>query len=78
MKKIFSGLAIAALAMGGLLYAGISSSHPQFTEAELSNIDALTQTEASVYDCEGGTTDCVRVLMGNTIHLFYKKPSNLI
>lgn len=47
MKKIFSGLAIAALAMGGFFYAGISSSHPQFTDAELSNIDALTASGES-------------------------------
>ena len=47
-KKLFFGLAFAALAAGGCFLAGNSTPRHQFTSDEIANIEALTAGEATI------------------------------
>lgn len=38
----------------------------------LHNVEALANNESATVDCPRGKTECVRVIVGNTVHLFYK------
>jgi hypothetical protein len=62
-KRIFFGLAIAALAIGGFAIAD-NASRPTLTPSQLENIEALSQKEAWIefeYDkiCVEGNDKCV-------------------
>ncbi|WP_349993911.1 NVEALA domain-containing protein, partial [Phocaeicola massiliensis] len=43
------------------------------SELALANVEALADDESVTVECPGGTDECARVLVGNTVHLFYKK-----
>jgi hypothetical protein len=42
------------------------------SDLELANIEALSQSDVAVIECNRGQKDCVRVLIGNEIHIFTK------
>ena len=43
------------------------------SDLALANVEALADDESVTVECPGGTDECARVLVGNTVHLFYKK-----
>ena len=47
-RRLFIGLALAALAAGGCFLAGNSAPRHQFTPDEIANIEALTAGEATI------------------------------
>ena len=39
----------------------------------LSSVSAQGENETPYYECPGGTKECVRVAMGNTVYIFHKE-----
>ena len=57
------------------LYVNVYNSQKSdvMSELALANVEALADDESVTVECPGGTDECARVLVGNTVHLFYKK-----
>ena len=74
MKKniftIFFASAFALMA-GYVVYA--SQQEVEMSDLAMANVEALADDESVTVECPGGTDECARVLVGNTVHLFYKK-----
>lgn len=70
-KTIFSaslGISIFAMAMT----VNTSNLDNTVSDLHLANIEAISRSqEAPVKVCPGGPTECDRVLVGNTVHIFY-------
>jgi len=70
-KKNFSailGISIFVVAMT----ANTNNFGKAVSDLQLANIEAISQSkEAPVKECPGGPTECDRVLVGNTLHIFY-------
>lgn len=70
-KTIFSavfGISIFVVAMT----ANTNNFSKAVSDLQLANIEAISESkEAPVKECPGGSTECQRVLVGNTVHIFY-------
>ena len=73
MKKFlkFAFVAIFVATAGYGVYA--SQRAEAMSDLALANVEALADDESVTVECPGGTDECARVLVGNTVHLFYKK-----
>ncbi len=49
-------------------------SNADLSDLALANVEALAQNENDPpsYNCPEGRTECVRVIRGNEVHIFYK------
>lgn len=73
-KNILKAAFVAAFAM--IAGYGVYNSQKDvvLSDVALANIEALAGGEgASSHDCPGGRKECVRVIVGNTVHIFYEK-----
>jgi len=74
MKKtiIKSAFVAACIAVAG--YAVYHSQNEvKLSELAMENVEALAGGESVTVECPGGRTECARVIMGNTVHLYYKR-----
>ena len=71
-KKLFfagAALLLAAAAVTGYSLRGESNLSALLD----ANVEALAGNEegGNVHDCPGGSKECVRVINGNTVHIYY-------
>lgn len=57
-RMIFGGLAVAALAVNGFVFANKQSAESELTEAQLENIDALSDGEGFIMICGAKEGTC--------------------
>lgn len=71
-KKLFAALAVAVVAVvaGYNVYSLQKST--TLSDLALANVEALASDESTTVDCPRGSTECARVIVGNTVHIFYK------
>lgn len=43
----------------------------EMSDLALANVEALAGNETTA-ECPGGSRECVRVIVGNTVHLYYE------
>ena len=73
-KNILKATLVAAFGLIAGFNVYNSQKSDVMSELALANVEALADDAESVtVECPGGTDECARVLVGNTVHLFYKK-----
>ena len=72
-KNILKATVVAAFALVAGFNVYNSQKSDVMSELALANVEALADDESVTVECPGGTDECARVLVGNTVHLFYKK-----
>jgi hypothetical protein len=71
MKKIICGsIAVLAIAATIVFNVNLNAQGEKLSDISLTNVEALADTEAPVFDCPGGWTICVQVNEGTW---FFKK-----
>ena len=73
IHKILGGILAVILVVVMALNVNFSAKSNDFSDSFLANVEALAKDETTdVINCPGGPTECARVAVGNTLHLFYK------
>ena len=71
-KNILKATLVAAFGLIAGFNVYNSQKSDVMSELALANVEALADDESVTVECPGGTDECARVLVGNTVHLFSK------
>lgn len=71
MKKLFLFTFVASLSFLSLL-PNLQRSSLDFSLKELIRLQVSNAEDDNTYNCPGGDCECVRVIVGNTTHIYYK------
>lgn len=75
MKKVYKYIGVVTVIAVAVIVA-YNSQKQSFTLSNiaLENIEAIARNEDSnAKECPGGSTECARIIVGNTVHLFYEE-----
>ncbi|MDR1339642.1 MAG: NVEALA domain-containing protein [Prevotellaceae bacterium] len=71
-KKFLASIFVVAVATVAGWNFSQSRSEAALSDVALANLEALAEDETPMHNCSHGGTECVRVAVGNEVHIFYK------